>query len=423
MAQHHTCSRCGDTIADQTLVRVGDLVLHEGCLTCDICAADLATTSRCYAKYGALYCREDYLKMFGPKCHVCRNAFKQSEEIRTVGGPASSTQFQFHLGCFQCSVCQLTLETGMKFGAGTDGSLYCEEHFTMVRDAEMMEAEMAEAEPAETVKSETSFSSEPGDSEYEHKPESPEKSDRETEDQEEEQDDEKKECKDGKRRGPRTTIKAKQLEMLRNIFNQNPKPTRAMREQLAKDTGLPMRVIQVWFQNKRSKTKRINQLHFMNHNYRMAAFLPPTHRRALHQMPFPPNSLAGGPGGQFEFRPPFPPQHEAMFPGGPPPGDFGPPFPGPGPHNYPIEQGIPCDFGPIPSSSSGPFPSPPLHQGDTFPPSSLSSSSDSFPLPAVSGGGGAVGSSEGSLGGFPSPPLSECSIPDYHVPVQDGLVC
>ena len=109
MAQHHTCSRCGDTIADQTLVRVGDLVLHEACLTCDICAADLAATSRCYAKYGALYCREDYLKMFGPKCHVCRNAFKQSEEIRTVGGPASSTQFQFHLGCFQCSVCQLGL--------------------------------------------------------------------------------------------------------------------------------------------------------------------------------------------------------------------------------------------------------------------------------------------------------------------------
>lgn len=51
--------------------------------------------------------------------------------------------------------------------------------------------------------------------------------------------------KGAKRRGPRTTIKAKQLEILKNAFNKTPKPTRHIREQLAKETGLPMRVIQV----------------------------------------------------------------------------------------------------------------------------------------------------------------------------------
>lgn len=50
-----------------------------------------------------------------------------------------------------------------------------------------------------------------------------------------------------KRRGPRTTIKAKQLEVLKTAFNQTPKPTRHIREQLAKETGLPMRVIQVGY--------------------------------------------------------------------------------------------------------------------------------------------------------------------------------
>lgn len=50
-----------------------------------------------------------------------------------------------------------------------------------------------------------------------------------------------------KRRGPRTTIKAKQLEILKTAFSQTPKPTRHIREQLAKETGLPMRVIQVRF--------------------------------------------------------------------------------------------------------------------------------------------------------------------------------
>jgi hypothetical protein len=48
-----------------------------------------------------------------------------------------------------------------------------------------------------------------------------------------------------KRRGPRTTIKAKQLETLKSAFNATPKPTRHIREQLAQETGLNMRVIQV----------------------------------------------------------------------------------------------------------------------------------------------------------------------------------
>lgn len=52
-----------------------------------------------------------------------------------------------------------------------------------------------------------------------------------------------------KRRGPRTTIKAKQLEVLKTAFSQTPKPTRHIREQLAKETGLPMRVIQVSLTN------------------------------------------------------------------------------------------------------------------------------------------------------------------------------
>uniref|UniRef100_A0A915ICE0 Homeobox domain-containing protein n=1 Tax=Romanomermis culicivorax TaxID=13658 RepID=A0A915ICE0_ROMCU len=65
-----------------------------------------------------------------------------------------------------------------------------------------------------------------------------------------------------KRRGPRTTIKAKQLETLKAAFSTTPKPTRHIREQLAQETGLNMRVIQVWFQNRRSKERRMKQLRY-----------------------------------------------------------------------------------------------------------------------------------------------------------------
>ena len=368
------CAACKTEIQDANIVRVGEDggCYHETCVICCVCR--VALTTSCYASKGSLYCREDFIRVTRPACAGCGQMFQEAEEVREVRGQ------RYHLHCFKCSVCSLKLERGMQVGQDSEGKILCEEHYQL--------SPHTEREEETDSKREREYPESPDKSENEE-------SDKENEDKEGEvEGDDKKECKDGKRRGPRTNITAKQLEMLKNVFNSNPKPTRLMREQLAKETGLPMRVIQVWFQNKRSKTKRINQLHFMNHNYRMVGFLPPNHRRGLHQMPASPFP------GQFEFRPPFPPQDCGAPPG---PGapfqspDFGP-FP---PANYPIEQGVPCDFG-----APQPFPSPPLHQAD-FPASS-----------------GDFSSSEGI--GFPSPPLSECSIPDYqhHLPHQsDGVVC
>lgn len=59
-------------------------------------------------------------------------------------------------------------------------------------------------------------------------------------------------CLDGDQpnKRPRTTITAKQLETLKLAYNNSPKPARHVREQLSQDTGLDMRVVQVWFQNR-----------------------------------------------------------------------------------------------------------------------------------------------------------------------------
>lgn len=93
--------------------------------------------------------------------------------------------------------------------------------------------------------------------------ESPEKTETESDDAPKDDDDglldeDGENGANGKRRGPRTTIKAKQLEILKAAFAATPKPTRHMREKLAQETGLSMRVIQVWFQNRRSKERRLN---------------------------------------------------------------------------------------------------------------------------------------------------------------------
>lgn len=58
---------------------------------------------------------------------------------------------------------------------------------------------------------------------------------------------------------PRTTITAKQLDTLKRAYQLSPKPARHIRERLSADTGLDMRVVQVWFQNRRAKEKRLRR--------------------------------------------------------------------------------------------------------------------------------------------------------------------
>ncbi|KAF7633116.1 Homeobox domain-containing protein [Meloidogyne graminicola] len=68
---------------------------------------------------------------------------------------------------------------------------------------------------------------------------------------------------------PRTTISAKSLEALKHAYQCNSKPARHIREQLASQTGLDMRVVQVWFQNRRAKEKRLKKdthRRFLSHN-------------------------------------------------------------------------------------------------------------------------------------------------------------
>uniref|UniRef100_A0AC34RK31 Homeobox domain-containing protein n=1 Tax=Panagrolaimus sp. JU765 TaxID=591449 RepID=A0AC34RK31_9BILA len=78
-----------------------------------------------------------------------------------------------------------------------------------------------------------------------------------------------------KRRGPRTTIKQSQLDVLNQIFSSTPKPSKHARAKLALETGLSMRVIQVWFQNRRSKERRLKHLcNFLRH-YEKNGIVPP----------------------------------------------------------------------------------------------------------------------------------------------------
>ena len=278
------CHSCRQTILDQSLVKAGGFYLHEACMQCAACAEPLDST--CYMLNGSVYCKADYTKLIVPSCSGCSGAFAQDEEVHTIGGAS------YHLACFSCSVCSTRLEKGMKMGRDHQGHLLCEQDF-------VAGIENFTAASEDTIQRTTSLEDLDEDKEENVFPDSPEKSDKD-DDSDKENDDDKKEGKDGKRRGPRTNITSKQLEILKNVFNASPKPTRMMREQLAKDTGLSMRVIQVWFQNKRSKEKRMHQLRFM------AGPHHPMHHSPEHYLMSPPFSHH-----QQTFMPPSP--HQQTF--------------------------------------------------------------------------------------------------------------
>ncbi|KAL1117283.1 hypothetical protein AAG570_004609 [Ranatra chinensis] len=66
---------------------------------------------------------------------------------------------------------------------------------------------------------------------------------------------------DGRRgpKRPRTILTSQQRRAFKASFEISPKPCRKVREGLAKDTGLSVRIVQVWFQNQRAKMKKMQK--------------------------------------------------------------------------------------------------------------------------------------------------------------------
>ena len=374
MPDMEICAECHRQIEDQYVLRVGDSSLHQECLKCASCRTPL--TESCFSKFGQFYCRQDFYRMFGPRCASCQLVFTETDKARKIGDQL------FHTHCFTCRDCSANLTEGDKVGCDHRGNLFCEIDYIKHSNGMGVDSTPPAVDDTSSYFDLDNSSSKSGD-EMAVKRES--RSPDITGDDDDDQDKGEGEIgKDGKRRGPRTTIKAKQLEVLKTCFDQNPKPTRQVREQLAKETGLPMRVIQVWFQNKRSKQKRINQMQFIT-----------GHRFPPHMgMPFPPHPW-GPPGHCFppggmpgDFPPPphmFPPNFDpSCGPPGPPHPDYGPYPPyGPGPDYqdqsgrmsespnqcYPSPPGQPSDFqgvdypSPRDYQAPGPepcYPSPPL---------------------------------------------------------------
>ncbi|XP_037777883.1 LIM/homeobox protein Lhx3-like isoform X1 [Penaeus monodon] len=149
-------------------------------------------TDKCFARNQQVYCKEDFFRRYGTKCAGCEQGIPPTQVVRRAQDNV------YHLHCFACVICQRQLNTGDEFYLMEDNKLVCKSDY---EQAKQREDDLS-----------------------------------------------------GKR--PRTTISARQLEKLKAAYSKCAKPPRHVREQLAADTGLDMRVVQVWFQNRRRRDKQ-----------------------------------------------------------------------------------------------------------------------------------------------------------------------
>ncbi|XP_053707484.1 LIM homeobox transcription factor 1-alpha [Synchiropus splendidus] len=216
------CAGCDSPIADRFLLRVNERSWHETCVKCTVCLS--ALTGTCYCRDRLLYCKHDYEKLFVRKCSACLQVIGRSELIMRVLGQV------YHLGCFSCCECERRLQRGDEFVL-KEGQLLCRMDYE--KEREMLAA--ISPTPTESVKSEDedggggSGGGKGGDEGKEHK----------------------------RSKRPRTILTTQQRRAFKASFEVSAKPCRKVRETLAAETGLTVRVVQVWFQNQRAKMKKI----------------------------------------------------------------------------------------------------------------------------------------------------------------------
>ena len=237
-----------------------------------------------------LYCHKDYYNLFdATNCHICQNTI----EYGTKAYPLNEAFV--HMTCFQCTVCDISLVNQLKFGY--DGVRpFCQVHTPAIvqQSPEVHPGGAASVEVTTTSLSAVSIKSESSDTS------TTSTTDQSTEDSIEDVDgdDDLK----SKKRTPRTKFTEKQTALMMEIFSQTPRPTRLMREHLAKTTGLPVRCIQIWFQNKRSKEKRQNSKRYMTSMTSPASMYgPPMYQTMFHPPIYPAGVV---PQTQGHFSPP-----------------------------------------------------------------------------------------------------------------------
>jgi len=115
------CAYCNGPIKDRCVTALGK-TFHPEHFTCADCGCAFGSDGF-HEKEGQAYCREDFFRMFAPKCRGC------DKPITNKFITALSTHW--HPECFICQACRKSFDGGAFFEH--EGSPFCEQHFHQQR--------------------------------------------------------------------------------------------------------------------------------------------------------------------------------------------------------------------------------------------------------------------------------------------------
>ncbi|ETN69078.1 LIM domain protein [Necator americanus] len=208
-AEEAVCAVCGYEIKDQFVLRVMSDSFHECCLRCVACNQNLSNSPTCFSKDGRLYCREDHSILFGRFCARCHGALASRDLVFRC------QHATYHQQCFSCFYCHMQFKKGDEYLI-VEGEIVCRKDYHMLLQNHLHSM----AGPPVLFDFESSESSR----------------------------------KTPKR--PRTILNATQRKQFKAAFEKSAKPCRKIREQLAKETGLSVRVVQMKKMQRKEESKR-----------------------------------------------------------------------------------------------------------------------------------------------------------------------
>ncbi|XP_054911253.1 LIM/homeobox protein Awh-like isoform X2 [Poeciliopsis prolifica] len=228
------CAGCGEQVCDRFFLLAAERVWHSICLRCSQCHCELQTHPSLFWRDGNIYCQQDYSRTFGGgQCARCLQPIPPTDLVMRSG------EMTFHPHCFSCQECDVKLLPGNLY-CMQGPNLYCESHYN--GDGGNLPLQ----DPSQShLKEETSQSQVSGEGEESVSSPEPRVDDREV----------------GGRthrrtKRIRTCFRSEQLRALESYFAQKHNPDGKDWTCLAHKTGLPKRVLQVWFQNARAKLRR-----------------------------------------------------------------------------------------------------------------------------------------------------------------------
>ncbi|XP_023665407.1 LIM/homeobox protein Awh-like [Paramormyrops kingsleyae] len=220
-----SCGGCGGRVWDRFILYAVGQAWHSTCLRCSLCQCELQMHPSLFCRDGKIYCQQDYYSLFSVgACARCAQPIPSSTLVMRSGA------LTFHPHCFTCQECNVILLPGsLYFLHGRN--LYCEAHYhgsSMTNLSQHCQLRHKEGDGEEPV---SSPEIQPGEGAAGDKTQA-------------------------RAKRIRTCFRSEQLRAMESYFALKHNPNGKDWSSLSYKTGLPKRVLQVWFQNARAKLRR-----------------------------------------------------------------------------------------------------------------------------------------------------------------------